>query len=191
MIRWAIMSARNFLALAYGTITRSIPTVPGRQYNVTFWYRGPGISGWWRGEGDASDSSQPEGGNNGSLIGRFNFPAGEVGQAFEFEERGAGDGICRHEYLCANAGSRPSLDVGAGGGLTVEGWINPTNLSQQMPLVEWLARVPVFTNSADTNFVDRGGAVFESGHRSLLLSARRDELDDFGKLGDAIWAGIW
>ena len=52
-------AAAIILALANGTITRSIPTVPGRQYNVTFWYRGPGIAGWWRGEGNASDSSHP------------------------------------------------------------------------------------------------------------------------------------
>ncbi|HAO78134.1 MAG TPA: hypothetical protein DCQ92_03980, partial [Verrucomicrobia subdivision 3 bacterium] len=59
----------NFLALAKGTITRSIPTIPGRLYNVTFWYRGPGIAGWWRGEGDASDSSDPEKNNhNGVLV---------------------------------------------------------------------------------------------------------------------------
>ena len=141
----------NFLALGDGTIARSIPTIPGRLYNVTFWYRGPGIAGWWRGEGNANDSSQPEGGNNGTLIGRFDFPAGEVGQAFEFEDAGQS-----MEFAGTNTyvqiRQSPTLDVGAGGGLTVEGWINPTNLSQQMPLVEWLAKVPVFTNVVDTNF---------------------------------------
>ncbi len=56
---------------------------------MTFWYRGPGIAGWWRGEGNANDSSDPENNNNnGALIGRFNFPAGEVGQAFQFEDPG-------------------------------------------------------------------------------------------------------
>ena len=80
----------NFLALAGGTIYRQVPMTPGRQFSLTFMYRGPGISGWWRGEGNATDSSNPENdGNNGSLIGRFNFPAGEVGQAFEFEDAGA------------------------------------------------------------------------------------------------------
>jgi subtilisin-like proprotein convertase family protein len=162
----------NFLALADGTIMRSIPTVPGRQYNVTFWYRGPGISGWWRGEGDASDSSQPEGGNNGSLIGRFNFPAGEVGQAFEFADAGAD-----FEFAGTNTyvqiRQSPSLDVGAGGGFTVEGWINPTNVSRQMPLVEWLAKVPVFTNSPDTNFSIAAGPFLNraTGHYYYLLAA--------------------
>ncbi len=162
----------NFLALAGGTIIRSIPTVPGRQYNVTFWYRGPGIAGWWRGEGNASDSSQAEGGNNGSLIGRFNFPAGEVGQAFEFEDAGqAMEFAGTNTYVQIR--QSPSLDAGAGGGFTVEGWINPTNVTQQMPLVEWLAKVPVFTNSADTNFSIIAGPFLNpaTDHYYYLLAA--------------------
>lgn len=161
----------NFLALAGGTILRSIPTIPGRQYNVTFWYRGPGITGWWRGEGNATDSSFPEGANNGNLIGNFNFPAGEVGQAFELQDVGR-----LLEFAGTNTyvqvPQSPSLDVGAGGGLTVEGWINPTNVTQQMPLVEWLAKIPVFTNSPDTNFSIQAGPFLDraTGHYYYLLS---------------------
>jgi subtilisin-like proprotein convertase family protein len=161
----------NYLALADGTITRSIATTPGRNYNVTFWYRGPGIEGWWRGEGNASDSSDPENdNNNGTLIGRFNFPAGEVGQAFEFEDPGntyqfAGT----NTYVQVPASA--SLNVGAGGGFTIEGWINPTNLTHPQPLVEWLAHVP--TNTAVTNIVIVQGPVLDSatGHYYYLLAA--------------------
>ncbi len=139
----------NFLALAKGTITRNIPTVPGHIYNLTFWYRGPGIVGWWRGEGDASDSSDPEDdGNNGVLVGRFNFPAGEVGQAFQMPDVGNPflfGGTNAYVQVRQNS----SLDVGKGGGFTVEGWINPTNIPQPQPLVEWLAHVP--TNDVGTN----------------------------------------
>ncbi len=145
----------NYLALADGTITRSIPTIPGRIYNVTYWSRGPGIASWWRGEGNASDSSDPEkNGNNGTLVGRFNFPAGEVGQAFQFEDGG-------NEFDFAGTNTyvqipqSPSLDVGKAGGFTVEGWINPTNLAQPQPVLEWLAQVP--TNSAVTNLVIKAG----------------------------------
>lgn len=136
----------NFLALANGTITRVVPTTPNRNYNITYYYRGPGIAGWWRGEGNATDSADPETrGNNGMEIGRFEYPAGEVGQAFQFEDAGevfrfAGT----NTYIQVR--QSPSLDVGQGGGFTVEGWINPTNVSFQQPLVEWLAPVP-------TNFV--------------------------------------
>ena len=81
------------------------PPFPAGIYNVTFWYRGPGIAGWWRGEGNATDSSDPENNdNNGTLIGRFNFPAGEVGQAFQFEDPGQHLSVCRHEHLCAGSG---------------------------------------------------------------------------------------
>jgi subtilisin-like proprotein convertase family protein len=161
----------NFLALAKGTITRSIPTIPGRLYNVTFWYRGPGIAGWWRGEGDASDSSDPEKNNhNGVLVGRFNFPAGEVGQAFQFEDQGDQFGFAgTNTYV--QIPQSPSLDVGKGGGFTIEGWINPTNLVRPQPLVEWLAHVP--TNTAVTNIVIQAGPYLNrtTGHYYYLLGA--------------------
>jgi subtilisin-like proprotein convertase family protein len=161
----------NFLALAKGTITRLIPTIPGRLYNVTFWYRGPGIAGWWRGEGDASDSSDPENNDhNGVLVGRFNFPAGEVGQAFQFEDQGDQFGFAgTNTYV--QIPQSPSLDVGKGGGFTIEGWINPTNLVRPQPLVEWLAHVP--TNTAVTNIVIQAGPYLNraTGHYYYLLGA--------------------
>ena len=161
----------NYLALANGTITRSISTIPGHIYNVTFWYRGPGIAGWWRGEGDASDSSDPEkNGNNGFLIGRFYFPDGEVGQAFDFDDAGA-------EFQFAGTNTyvqipqNPSLDVGKGSGFTIEGWINPTNLARPQPLVEWLAHVP--TNAAVTNIIIKAGPFLDpaTGHYYYLLGS--------------------
>ena len=161
----------NLLALAQGTITRSIPTVPGNIYNVTFWYRGPGIASWWRGEGNASDSSDPENnGNNGTLLGSFNFPAGEVDQAFQFENGG-------NEFMFAATNSyvqvppSASLNVGTASGFTVEGWINPTNVARPQPLVEWLAAVP--TNSAVTNLVIKAGPYIDTatGNYYYLLGA--------------------
>ena len=182
----------NLLALAGGTIFRQVPMTPGRQFSLTFMYRGPGIDGWWRGEGNATDSSDPENnGNNGELIGRFNFPAGEVGQAFEFEDAGsefqfAGTNtyvqIRQRPFLMlanTNGGTdtnlflvqSTSLDVGTGSGFTVEGWINPTNAALPQPLVEWLARVP--TNGSDTNLVIEGGPFLNraTGHYYYLLAS--------------------
>ncbi len=164
-------SGSNYLALGLGTITRDLPFTVGRKYQVTYAYRGPGIAGWWRGEGNASDSSDPEvNGNNGALIGRFNFPAGEVGQAFQFEDRGDQFGFAgTNTYV--QIPQNPSLDVGKGGGFTVEGWINPTNLTRPQPLVEWLAHVP--TNAAVTNLVIEAGPVLNpaTGHYYYLLGA--------------------
>ena len=138
---------------------------------MTFWYRGPGIASWWRGEGDATDSSDPEkNGNNGTLVGRFNFPAGEVGQAFQFANPGAQfDFAGTNTYV--QIPQNPALDVGQGGGFTVEGWINPTNVAPPQPLVEWLAKVP--TNAAVTNLVIKAGPYLDraTGHFYYLLGA--------------------
>ena len=177
----------NFLALANGTITRTIPTVPGRSYNISYWYRGPGIDAWWRGEGNATDSSDPENNaNNGSLIGRFTFPGGEVGQAFGMINPGQ-----NYVYAGTNAyvqiPQRPTtstvtiggsnvlvqtspLDVGTGPGFTVEGWINPTNVGIAQPMVEWLARVP--TNALVTNLVITAGPFLSAvnSHYYYLLA---------------------
>jgi subtilisin-like proprotein convertase family protein len=163
----------NLLALGMGTITRNIATLPGRIYNVTFWFKGPGIAGWWRGEGDTYDSSDPEhNANNGRLVGRFNFPAGESGQSFGFEDGGE-----QFEFAGTNSyvqvPQNPSLDVGTAGGFTVEGWIYPTNLLRPQPVAEWLAKVPVSTNSADTNFSILAGPYLNpaTGHFYYLLGA--------------------
>jgi len=169
----------NLLALATGTIMRDIATVPGRIYNVTFWYRGPGISSWWRGEGDATDSSDPEkNGNNGTLVGRFNFPAGEVGQAFGFLDAGQ-----QFQFAGTNTyvqiRQNTALDVGKGGGFTVEGWINPTNVMRPQPIVEWLAKVP--TNAAVTNLVILAGPYLNpaTAHYYYLLAATNWTVSEF------------
>ena len=169
----------NYLALGLGTISRNLSFTVGRKYQVTYAYRGPGIAGWWRGEGNASDSSDPENnGNNGALVGRFNFPAGEVGQAFEMEDPG-------NAFLFGGTNTyvqipqSSALDVGRGGGFTVEGWINPTNIAHAQPLVEWLAKVP--TNAAVTNLVIVAGPVLNraTGHYYYLLGATNWTASEF------------
>ncbi|HEV2318984.1 MAG TPA: S8 family serine peptidase, partial [Verrucomicrobiae bacterium] len=186
-------NSSNFLALGYGLIVRTNSLQPNHLVTVSYEYRGPGIAGWWRGEGDGRDSSDAEQhGQNGSLIGRFSFPAGEVSQAFSMENNGqeydfAGTNgyvqIRQQPFLVqvvTNSGTNiesggPTavqssyLDVGTGPGLTVEGWINPTNVSFQQPLVEWLARVP--TNGSDTNLTIRAGPFLDrsTDHYYYLL----------------------
>ncbi len=54
----------NYLALANGSISTNLTTVPGLIYTISFPYRGPGIAGWWRAESNAMDSIY---GNNGIL----------------------------------------------------------------------------------------------------------------------------
>ena len=83
-----------------------------------------GLVSWWRGEGDASDSA---GTNNGVLEGGVAFAAGEVGQAFSF------NGTNADVRVPASA----SLNVGLADGFTIETWINPADITQGRPLVEW------------------------------------------------------
>jgi subtilisin-like proprotein convertase family protein len=73
----------NYLALANGSISRQLPTVPGETYTLTYWYRGPDIVAMWRGEDNYTDSINgltPE----ASLTSGVTFTNGEVGQAFSF-----------------------------------------------------------------------------------------------------------
>ena len=188
-------NSSNFLALGYGTILRTNFLAPYHLVSVSYQYRGPGIAGWWRGEGDARDSSDAEQhGQNGSLIGRFTFPAGEVSQAFAMAYNGQAYDFAGtnsyvqirqqpiYESVFTNSGTNLEstgpitiqssyLDVGTGPGLTVEGWINPTNLTYQQPLVEWLARVP--TNGSDTNLTIYAGPFLDraTSHYYYMLAA--------------------
>src|SRR4051794_20668269 len=76
----------------------------------------PGLVSWWRGEGNALDSVD---GNNGTLLDGTTFVAGEVGQGFSFATTNGG------VRMPASA----NLNVGTNAGFTIEGWINPTNVS--------------------------------------------------------------
>jgi hypothetical protein len=81
------------------------------------------IVGWWRGDGSANDFA---GTNNGSFLNGALYGAGKVGQAFSFT---GGNNYVRIP-------AAPSLDVGKSNGMTIEGWINPSDLGQH-PIVEW------------------------------------------------------
>jgi hypothetical protein len=82
-----------------------------------------GLVSWWPGNGNATDIFGP---NNGTFIDP-SFVPGEVGSAFSFN--GSDSAV--------HVPASPSLDVGAGGGLTIEAWINPVNSAQEQDLVEW------------------------------------------------------
>ncbi len=83
-----------------------------------------GIVAWWPGEGNANDII---GTNNGALEGGLGFATGEVGQAFLFNA--TNDDV----KIPASA----SLNVGAGSGLTLETWVNCTDVTSLNPIFEW------------------------------------------------------
>jgi hypothetical protein len=85
-----------------------------------------GLMGWWRAEGNTSDSF---GTNTGTLLGGAGFAAGLVGQAFIFD--GVDDSV-----RIPVSGPFTLPDVGIGEGFTVEAWINPNRLTIG-PIFEW------------------------------------------------------
>src|SRR5262249_48292742 len=88
-----------------------------------------GLVGWWKGEGNAGDTT---GLNNGAAQGNLSYATGEVGQSLKLDGSTA-------DIFCS---SSPSLNVGTGGGLTIECWINPTSVSAACSLVEWNSGSP-------------------------------------------------
>jgi len=99
----------NYLALANGSIVRTLATVPGTTNTLTFAYRGPNIVGLWRGENTANDDIN---GNNGTFFGA-NYTLGEVGNAFAFN---GGNFI--------NIADQPIFQLT--NALTIDCWVNPT-----------------------------------------------------------------
>jgi alpha-tubulin suppressor-like RCC1 family protein len=83
-----------------------------------------GLVSWWRAEGNVLDFA---GANNGAQVNALAFVPGRVGQAFGF------DGSSAYISMPASA----SLDVGAGGGMTLECWVNPASLASEQALAEW------------------------------------------------------
>lgn len=82
-----------------------------------------GLVGWWRAEGDAADQTLI---NNGNLLSNAPFVNGKVGQSFVLTNGG-------HVQIP----SSPSLNVGLGAGLTIEGWIYPFSVTTGHPIAEW------------------------------------------------------
>ena len=83
-----------------------------------------GLISDWPAEGNANDIA---GTNNGTISGKIAFTNGVVGKAFEF------DGVSGYITVAASA----SLNVGAGNGFTIEGWVNYDPNVNSGPLVEW------------------------------------------------------
>jgi hypothetical protein len=78
---------------------------------------------WWNAQSNATDIV---GGNNGVISGAITFVTGEVGQAFNF------DGV-------TGAIIAPAISNLAASDLTIEGWIMPTDVSGERPIVEFSA----------------------------------------------------
>ena len=96
-----------------------------------------GMVGWWQWEGNGNDI---QGTNPATFVGSPAFISGEVGQALQLNGT--------TQYARTNAAS-PGLNVGGGSGMTIDLWINPSDVSAQRPLVEWNAGNGVGNNQGD------------------------------------------
>ncbi len=103
----------------------AVPTTAVTNQNPNF----PELVGWWPAEGNGDDAS---GQNHPMMLsGGPSFVSGHAGQGLHL------DGV--NDYGRVNAA--PDLDLGNGEGLTLELWINPANVNQNQPLLEWTDRV--------------------------------------------------
>lgn len=82
-----------------------------------------GLVSWLAGDGNANDI---RGFNNGIAEGSLAFASAKVSQGFNF------DGNAADIRIPAST----SLDVGVGGGITIDMWIKPTTVTNN-PLAEW------------------------------------------------------
>ena len=133
-----------------------------------------GLVSWWRGETNANDSADS---NNGVLEGSVAFVAGEVGQAFAL------NGINADVRVPASA----SLNVGLADGFTIETWINPADVVQWHPIVEWN------NGSFGVNFAISDGT---AGHGALWVSVKDTDLTEHplntpaGLLASNVWQHV-
>ena len=128
-----------------------------------------GLVSWWKAEGNGLDSVSGNNAFAALLPGGATFAPGEVGQAFQLDNTNA--------YLFVPAS--PSLDVGAGAGLTMEGWIKVSSVSGFHPIAEWhgdtreTAGVQLWLNSNPSQSGALFGALTDSnfGQHTLVSTS--------------------
>jgi subtilisin-like proprotein convertase family protein len=113
----------NFLALANGVISNTLPTVAGQTYRLTFAYRGPGITAFWRGESNFNDSINTNNGTDSS--GTVKFVPAEVGHGFNYD--GSANNLAVPDL--------PDLNFGAGQDFSIDAWVQPNVDARLFPWV--------------------------------------------------------
>ena len=83
-----------------------------------------GLVSWWRGESNTTDTV---GGNAAVLANGAGYNTGQVGTGFKL------DGV--DDYVRVPASG--NLNIGPGAGFTLETWINPSDVSDGRPILEW------------------------------------------------------
>jgi YD repeat-containing protein len=97
-----------------------------------------GLVAWWPGNGTAQEVM---GGRDGRLAGGAAFASGRVSSAFSFD--GTNDVV--------QVAAHPTLDVGLGGGLTVEFWVSPTDITRNGRMLGWHSGFPGTSTNLGVN----------------------------------------
>ena len=118
---YSVVVANNGSAVVSAVTTLAVRSIPPTNCVTA----PPGLVSWWSAEGDADDRT---GLNHGVLLGGVTYAPGKVGGGFLFPTGGVG---------AVKFAASPSLDVGAGAGFTVEGWIRRTSPIPSGPIAEW------------------------------------------------------
>jgi N-acetylneuraminic acid mutarotase len=126
-----------------------------------------GIVSWWKGEGNAADAVD---GNGGTLHGSATFAAGQVGQAFLL------DGVSAN----VDFGNAPNLHVSTGD-FTVEAWVRFNAETGDMSIVDKMSASGVNTDGwrllkqSDNRFWFCLGGGNDGGNRCGNLGASYDQ----------------
>ncbi len=113
----------NYVALATAGLNCTLPTLPGRRYQLTYTVRGPGAVSWW--SGDVEPLSQRAwdllGGNNGAFLHRAtNSPTGLVRtNCLVFP------GLDPTNNVASKIEVGDPANLRLTNGFTIEGWIRP------------------------------------------------------------------
>ena len=111
---------------SFGLIQLAVDTI--RQLTVSAGggagARRPGLVALWSGEDNGRDAV----GTNDAELTDINFTAGQVGRAF----------LLNGNSSDIKISTSPALDVGTGDGFTLGVWINPSDVSKNSPLFEWV-----------------------------------------------------
>jgi hypothetical protein len=142
-----------------------------------------GIVGWWQAESNALDSVS---GNDGQMMNGAGYMRGEVGTAFSL------NGI--NNFVLIQTSTSSNLNVGAGGGFTVEGWIKPTELATSMLIFEYENQLATY-NGGDVgvqfclNAIPNQGLIPGALSANLVDTAQNSHI--FGSPANVLAAGIW
>ncbi len=130
-------SATNSLALGEAAIETTLPTRPGRRYELTYTLRGPGAVGWWNGDLEPLSGRALDliGGNHGAFVnGATNHEAGFILQPNEADTSlyfPSGEYDPTNPYPTVAYSPRVELsdppNLRLTNALTIEGWIYPRN----------------------------------------------------------------